>query len=58
MSALSKLKSGGTDRAKVLEWLKFIGEDDEDCINEVLDRCKTDPEARAFYVSCYERDCK
>jgi hypothetical protein len=39
-----------TDRAKVLAWLKRIGETDQAVIDEVIEACKTDPSARAYYL--------
>jgi hypothetical protein len=39
-----------TDRERVLEWLKFIGETDPDVIGEVLETCRNDKEARKFFV--------
>lgn len=41
---------GKTDRQKVLDWLASIGETDQACIDEVLEQCKTDPDARKYYV--------
>lgn len=31
-------------------WLTYIGENDPEIINAVLDGCRTDPEARAYYL--------
>lgn len=46
-----------TDRQKVLDWLARIGETDEACINEVLEQCKTDPDARRYYVMRSKEVC-
>lgn len=40
-----------TDRQKVLEWLKLIGETDPACIAEVIEQCSKSNEARAYYVA-------
>ena len=47
---LSDLKREQSDRQKVLDWLASIGETDQACINEVLEQCKTDTEARKYFV--------
>lgn len=47
------LGSEMTERQKVLAWLASIGETDQACIDEVIDQCKNDPEARAYYVFRY-----
>ena len=39
-----------TDRDKVLAWLNHINETDQAIIDEVIEACRTDPEARAYYV--------
>jgi hypothetical protein len=54
MTKLSQLKNADTDRAKVNKWLDSIGEVDPYCRAEVLEQCKDDPDARAYYVSRYE----
>lgn len=58
MTKLSQLKNGDTDRQKVNKWLDHINEHDDACRAEVMEQCKNDKEARAFYVQCFERDCK
>ena len=45
-----------TDRQKVLAWLKFINEDDQTIIDDVIHHCKTDPEARKYFVARHEED--
>ena len=50
MDKLRKLKAASENRKKVLDWLDKIGETDEACRAEVLERCAKDPEARAYYV--------
>jgi hypothetical protein len=40
----------GRDLSRIREWCVRIGETDEDAIAEVLDLCRTDPEARAYYL--------
>lgn len=34
----------------VLRWLKFIGEDDPVMVDDVLDRCQSDPEALTYFL--------
>lgn len=34
----------------VLGWLKLIGEDDPVMVDDVLDRCQTDPEALTYFL--------
>jgi hypothetical protein len=53
MSAIKRLKEN-SDRAKVNAWLDKIGEHEDACRAEVLEQCKNDPEARAYYVGRYE----
>lgn len=55
--SLASLKAGMDDRRKVLAWLDHIGETDKACRAEVLQLCKDDPEARAYYVKHYTDDC-
>ena len=45
-----------TDRQKVLAWLKFINEDDQAIIDDVIHHCKTDPEARKYFVARHDED--
>lgn len=54
MSKLAELKNRDTDRAKINAWLDSIGETDQFCRDEVLDQCKADKGARAYYVGRYE----
>ena len=56
MSKLKQLKNNDTERVKVLAWLAHIKEFDQRCIDEVIDQCKADPEARAYYLMRYEQD--
>lgn len=49
-------KENMTDREKVLAWLAYIKETDQRCIDEVIEICKADPEARAYYVSRHDED--
>ena len=39
-----------SNRSRILSWLASIGEGDQAIINDVLAKCKTDPEALAFYL--------
>ena len=52
--SLAYLKSAMGDRDKVNVWLDSIGETDQACRAEVLERCAKDSEARAYYVMRYE----
>jgi len=52
---ISTTKSEKTDREKVLRWLKVINETDAKVIAEVIEQCSKDNEARAFYVSMYDK---
>jgi len=45
-----------TDRQKVMAWLASIKEDGQRCIDEVIEDCKVNPEARAYYVSRHDED--
>lgn len=56
MSKLSALKNIGTDRAKVLAFLAHIGETDQTIIDDVIHHCKTDLEARKYFVSRHDED--
>ncbi len=56
MNKLAELKNRETDRAKVISWLASIGETDQRCIDEVLEHCKKDQEARAYYVSRHDEE--
>lgn len=38
------------DEATIRAWLESINEHDPACIAEVLDRCRTDAEALAYYL--------
>ena len=53
MITLSGLKTGLSDREKVLEWLKRIGETDTSCINEVIEQCSKSSDAMKYYVGRY-----
>lgn len=55
MITLSGLKNQMSDREKVLKWLEAINETDPECINEVIEQCASDPQARAYYVGRYEQ---
>ena len=50
---LADLKAGLDDRSKVLAWLAHIGETSQSCINEVIEQCQNDPDARKYYVGRY-----
>ncbi len=39
-----------TDREKIASWLAHIGETDPATIAEVMEHCRTDKQARAYYV--------
>lgn len=58
MSKLNQLKNNDSDRMKVLAWLKHIKEDDQRCVDEVINDCKANPEARAYYLMRYEQDVR
>ena len=55
MSKLNQLKTRDTDKSKINAWLDKIGETDQACRDEVIELCKNNTEARAYYVSRYER---
>lgn len=57
MDGLKKFKEAAAARAKINEWLDFIGETDPACRREVLEQCAKDPEAREYYVSRWA-ECK
>ena len=44
------IKKPSKDRQKILAWLGRIGETDQRCINEVLELCAKDVEARKYYA--------
>lgn len=48
---LSEIKKQASDRQLINDWLDRINEHDPACRAEVLDQCKNDKEARAYYVS-------
>ena len=56
MSKLSALKNIGTDRAKVMAWLSHINEFCQEIIDEVIDACVKDPEARKYFVARHDED--
>lgn len=39
-----------TDRQDVINWLALSGETDQEIIDDVLSRCESDPEARAYFL--------
>ena len=45
-----------TDREKVLAWLAHIKETDQVIIDDVIHHCKTDPEARAYFIRRHNED--
>ena len=47
-----------TDRQKINIWLDSINETDQATRDEVMEHCRIDREARAFYVQKYDEDCK
>ena len=46
------------DKQKINLWLDSINETDQATREEVLEHCRIDKEARAFYVQKYDEDCK
>jgi len=52
MKKLKDLKTQGTDRSKVMEWLA-INEPDEDSRKEVMELCATNAEYRKWFVEEY-----
>ncbi len=38
------------DHQKIISWLASIGEDDQEMIDETIDRCKADPEALSYFL--------
>lgn len=51
---LKELKSEKDDIEKVGKWLDIIGEYDQKCREEVISQCRTNLDARAYYVGRYE----
>jgi hypothetical protein len=51
-SACSARKAGAVDGdlSRIREWCVRIGETDEEVIAEVLEKCRSDPEARRYYL--------
>ena len=45
-----------TDRRRVLAWLAHIKEDDQRVIDEVIEQCRNDSDARAYYVNRHNED--
>ncbi len=45
-----------TDRQKVLYWLTYINEFCQEIIDGVIEHCKTDPEARKYFVARHDED--
>ncbi|WP_432741734.1 hypothetical protein ABXJ76_15560 [Methylobacter sp. G7] len=35
---------------KIINWLASIGEDDQEMIDEIIDRCKADPETLSYFL--------
>lgn len=58
MSKLANLKAGLDDRYKVNAWLDHINCTNPQERGEVLEKCKTDPEARAYFVKRWTEDVK
>lgn len=54
---LSELKKQSAKRQadfeKVEKWLDAIGEKDPDCREAVMEQCRNDTDALAYYVSCH-----
>jgi len=46
-----------TDKQKVLSWLRFIGEDNKEIIESILEECVKDKSCRAYFVSRFDEDC-
>lgn len=59
MNARDKFLAGEnlTDRAKINKWLDHINEQDPILRAEVIDICKVDRGARAYYVKRFTEDC-
>lgn len=57
MGKLSAVKAMSSDKEKVLKWLDSIGEKDRQCIDEVIEQCAKDQEARDYYVGRYSQEC-
>jgi hypothetical protein len=38
------------DKASILAWLHYISENNQEIIDEVLDKCRSDPDALAYYL--------
>ena len=53
-TAIERLQAQ-SDRQRVERWLNSIGETDQACRDEVLEQCKADLAARAYYVAMYEQ---
>lgn len=56
MSKLKNLIAGLDDRSNVNAWLDHIQCTDQQERGEVLEKCKTDPEARAYFVGRWSQD--
>lgn len=50
------LRGDLTYESDVNKWLTKIGETDERCRKEVIEQCKVDVEARAYYVRRYHEE--
>lgn len=54
MSALRSLKTGLSDRQKVLAWLDKIGEKDKAIRDEVIASCEKNIDCRKYLLERYE----
>lgn len=50
VKALLEASAISGDLEAIRAWLAFIGEADPVTVGEVLDKCRTDPEARDYFV--------
>jgi hypothetical protein len=46
---LKKPDLSGTDKAAILRWLHYIGENNQKIIDEVMGQCRSDPKALAYF---------
>lgn len=44
--------------SKIRVWLKHIEETDSDVIEDIIERCKTNPEARQYFLMRSEETCQ
>lgn len=58
MNARERFLAGSklTDRQKITAWLAGIRAPKDEA-DEVLELCKADPEARAYYLKRHTQDC-